>query len=777
MRHRSITGPLILLLVGGLLLWNNFHPEASVLQLLANYWPFLLILWGALRLIEVLLPANREWRGSFTGGEVALIVLICIIGWGIHEGFRHGIRWRASGIDMFGDAYDYPVNGKAAAQGAKRIVFDSPAGNIKITGADIDEVQVNGHKSIRAYGRGDADRTNGNTPLEIQREGDHILIRTNQDHAPDNQRISDDLQITVPRAMAVDAHIRRGDFDISDITGNLELATRRGDARLARLGGNARLELDRSDLIRAVDVKGGVEIEGQGADLSLENVQGKVSVNGGYTGSLEFKNLAQPLQFQGARNTELHVEAVPGQITMDMGQFRGDGIVGPVRLVTRSRDIRMSAFTQSLALETERGDVELLPSLPMPSIEARSGNGDINLIVPDKAAFQLDATAEHGDAVNGYGSPLEQHSSGHSSTLKGKTGDGPMVRLTSTRGTVGVRKGPAASRFRQRPRSRPSRPLRPRTWETPRLNCEWMGKDSARTAPINSGPLVVLFLVNVLNFYDRQVLGAIFEPLRHEFHLSDTQFGGLTTVFTVVYALAGFPLGRLADRGNGAPLRKRLLASGVAIWAGLTACGAFGRLQQLCHAAGDAVGGGDRRSGVRAGGHQLDRRPLPARAAHARHVAVHDGGSRRRFPRELRRGRAGGPGVRLARAALLLAAIPAAVLIPALLSLGEPAQAARAQTKLSALSLVRIPAFRWIAASGAIVNFVLYTFSFFLPAFLTRVHGLSVARAGLATGIGSGVAGVLGALAAGRWGDRLTGNLGRGRLRAARRWPPWRRRR
>jgi hypothetical protein len=33
----------------------------------------------------------------------------------------------------------------------------------------------------------------------------------------------------------------------------------------------------------------------------------------------------------------------------------------------------------------------------------------------------------------------------------------------------------------------------------------------------------VLFLVNVLNFYDRQTLAAILEPLRHEFSLSTSR--------------------------------------------------------------------------------------------------------------------------------------------------------------------------------------------------------------------------------------------------------------
>jgi MFS family permease len=66
--------------------------------------------------------------------------------------------------------------------------------------------------------------------------------------------------------------------------------------------------------------------------------------------------------------------------------------------------------------------------------------------------------------------------------------------------------------------------------------------------------------------------------------------------------------------------------------------------------------------------------------------------------------------------------------------------------------------------SGAIVNFALYSFSTFLPAFLKRYHGMSVAQAGVWTGIGSGVAGIAGALLAGIWGDRILKRWRNGRL-------------
>src|SRR5580704_18953080 len=82
--------------------------------------------------------------------------------------------------------------------------------------------------------------------------------------------------------------------------------------------------------------------------------------------------------------------------------------------------------------------------------------------------------------------------------------------------------------------------------------------------------IVILFLINILNFYDRNIAGALVEPMRKEFHLNDTQVGLLGTAFTVLYAIIGVPLGRVADLWS----RKRLLGGGMAIWGALTALAA-----------------------------------------------------------------------------------------------------------------------------------------------------------------------------------------------------------
>lgn len=441
MRRRSVTGPLLLLLIGSLFLWSNLHPETPIFDLAARYWPFVLIAWGLLRLLETMIWRGEGVRPGFTGGEIVLVILICVAGSGIWQAHEHGIRFTPRGLDWWGQQYDYSISANHPAAGMKRVVFENPRGNIKVTGSDTKEVAIAGHKLIRAYSKRDADQTNDNATVEIVPQGDRLMVRTNYDRVPNSQRMSADMEVTLPRGMAVESRGGQGDYELADIEGDVELSASHGDVRLSRLGGNARLDVGRSELIRAIDVKGRIDLQGQGSDVEMENVAGQVTINGAYRGTLDFKNLAKPLQFEGLRNTELNVQAVPGRISMDLGQFAANDVVGPLRLVTRSRDIKVEKFTNSLELETERGDIELSPQhLPMSAIEARTGVGKIEMILPEKAAFVLEATAERGEAVNDFGPQIHKESEGRTTTLKGKVGEGPTIKITANRGSISVRR-------------------------------------------------------------------------------------------------------------------------------------------------------------------------------------------------------------------------------------------------------------------------------------------------------------------------------------------------
>ena len=122
-------------------------------------------------------------------------------------------------------------------------------------------------------------------------------------------------------------------------------------------------------------------------------------------------------------------------------------------------------------------------------------------------------------------------------------------------------------------------------------------------------PLAVLVAINVLNFYDRQVAGAVVEPVRKEFHLSDTQIGvAQFAIYHACMAWSGLPLGLLADRIS----RKKLLAVGIVVWAASHSQCALG--QQLFFPDDYSPGRWRGRSHGRSHGHKLDRRSFSGRA-------------------------------------------------------------------------------------------------------------------------------------------------------------------
>jgi sugar phosphate permease len=78
-----------------------------------------------------------------------------------------------------------------------------------------------------------------------------------------------------------------------------------------------------------------------------------------------------------------------------------------------------------------------------------------------------------------------------------------------------------------------------------------------------------------------------------------------------------------------------------------------------------------------------------------------------------------------------------------------------------------IPTLWWVIASGALLNFNMYAIAQFLTAFLSRIHGLSLASSGTASGIIHLAGGIIGCIVAGFLGDSIASRRKDGRLRIA----------
>ena len=276
--------------------------------------------------------------------------------------------------------------------------------------------------------------------------------------------------------------------------------------------------------------------------------------------------------------------------------------------------------------------------------------------------------------------------------------------------------------------------------------------------------LFVLFLLNALNFFDRNILGAVVEPLRHEWSLRDAQIGWIGTAFTLLYAVVGLPLGRLADHAR----RTRLLGGGALLWSAMTAISGLTTSFAGLFAARLGVGVGEAVCAPAATSLIGDLFPSARRG---RATAIFMLG----LPVGLGLSYAVGGAVAQAwgwRAAFFVAGLPGLVVGALCLALPEPARGtsephpigAQRRSESALALLTQTPTLLWIIVSGALHNFNMYALATFVPALLIRHHGLGVRQAGALSGLMFGVFGGIGLLVGGWVSDRAAARKEGGRL-------------
>jgi predicted MFS family arabinose efflux permease len=276
--------------------------------------------------------------------------------------------------------------------------------------------------------------------------------------------------------------------------------------------------------------------------------------------------------------------------------------------------------------------------------------------------------------------------------------------------------------------------------------------------------LFVLFAINLMNFFDRQIIGGVGEGIRREWALSDTALGLLGTVFTLLYAVFGLPLGRLSDR----TARTKILSGGVFVWSLLTALSGAARSFSQLIVMRLGVGVGEATCSPASTSLIGDLFPAGRRA---RAVAIWMLG----LPLGL--GLANGAGGWILqnwgwRKAFFVAAVPGILCAIAALWIHEPergrkethAVGARRRAGNPYLLVLSIPTMLLIIVSGALHNFNMYALGSFVAPFLIRFHHMSFQRAGWVSAAVYGFSGIFGLMVGGALADRLSSSRVDGRL-------------
>ena len=271
--------------------------------------------------------------------------------------------------------------------------------------------------------------------------------------------------------------------------------------------------------------------------------------------------------------------------------------------------------------------------------------------------------------------------------------------------------------------------------------------------------IFVLFLVYIVNYADRMIIGVVGESIKRDFQLSDAQLGLLGgTSFTILYVLASFPVGRLVERYS----RKTIIWIAVGVWSSATMlCGSAQSFPQLLlYRAAVGMGEGGYVPAVlsllsdyfspnqRASAYSMVVFGLPVGGVIG---AVAGGWLAANFGWQWAFAAIGAPGI-------ILSLIVWKGLKEPPRGFSEPKRVVAADApsiKVVAKTLVGNSTFVHLAIAAGLVQIVAYGIALFLFPLLTRNFGISYTEAGLIVGVVNGLSTAIGILGGGLLADAM----------------------
>ncbi len=249
-----------------------------------------------------------------------------------------------------------------------------------------------------------------------------------------------DMEVQVPRKASLDLSTQRGEIEVAGREGDVKISNIHGSVRVEDVKGSVNI-YQRGGDFTARNIAGDVTLEGRLNDTNISDVSGSVALRGDYYGDMNLSNIGKSVRFSSSR-TELEMGKLTGDMKMGGGDLRVNDLAGPFRIDTKSKDIHLDGVTGDVVVTNSNASVEIhAGKLPLGNIQVTNRHGGIQLYVPDKAAFQLEARARRGEISSDFeGVRIEGDRRDNKATGSVGTG-GSHVQLSTENADIEIHKG------------------------------------------------------------------------------------------------------------------------------------------------------------------------------------------------------------------------------------------------------------------------------------------------------------------------------------------------
>jgi DUF4097 and DUF4098 domain-containing protein YvlB len=443
-RVPSLVGPIILIGVGivALLLITGRIAAGTFWSWYGHWWPMMLIVAGLALLGEWALDLRREVPVRRSGGFVGILILLAFLGFGA-TGWNHLGPWRAQWGDQGNDFFNsfgqpqhdfdqQTLNQQIPANAS--IEIQNPHGDISITAGDGSAIEVHAHEVAYASSDAEAKKIFDAEAAHLTVTGNAVLVKSDSNSSG---RIN--LTITVPKRARVTVETGKGDVTAAGLGAGLNV-TARGDVHLSEIDGSVEAHFSKGNHdFSAHNLQGDLNIDGNLNDITFSEIKGKVTQNGEILGDVHMENVSGSIHLH-TTVTELEVAALPGDLTFNSNDLRVNEAKGPVRVVTRSKDIDLNQIYGDSYVETRNGHISVEPAGAY-GVDAKNNKGDVEVTLPPNASATVTARTHNGDIVSDYSIPATEGENKQATFTIGSGGS--KIMLSANNGDVRIKKGPA----------------------------------------------------------------------------------------------------------------------------------------------------------------------------------------------------------------------------------------------------------------------------------------------------------------------------------------------
>lgn len=288
------------------------------------------------------------------------------------------------------------------AEGIKALALSQPRSEIKVTGADSDQISIKA--SIQVYGDDEDEARDRLKSLKVAAENDGGVLRIKLEGPPwtKKRRAQVDFEMEVPKGLS------------------LELGTASGEIVVAGVSGGAKLN----------SASGEVSLEGCSGALEISTASGDIELSKCIHASVKIQTASGDIEAQGCSG-DFTVQSVSGDISLKMDD-------GQVSVTTVSGDLELEAESLgSISAATTSGDMVITVDSSLDGeVRLASVSGDVELEIPDDSEISLEATTASGDIDCGL--ELEERNQ-TSRRLTGRLGQGRIpVSIKTTSGDISI---------------------------------------------------------------------------------------------------------------------------------------------------------------------------------------------------------------------------------------------------------------------------------------------------------------------------------------------------